>query len=139
VLKAAATAAAVRPKKPKTSQTTTIFLDRVRNMLLFIFAPFIALGYIITFPLVGLGALIWFAAKAIQGGREAKLRPAEARVVAAPSAQGLLKTGGMLIASIAIGICYGVVGPVFGILLVLYFAFEAWGRLGAKALKARET
>lgn len=139
MLKAAATAMAARPTKAKASQSTTIALARVRNVLLFIFAPFIALGYIITFPLVGLGALIWFAANAIQKRRDQQAQPAQARAVAAPPAQGILKTGGMLIAVIVIGILYGIVGPVFGVLLVLYFAFEAWGRLGAKAIKARET
>jgi len=53
--------------------------------------------------------------------------------------QSILKTGGMLIAAMLIGVAYGIAGPVFGVLLVLYFAFEAWGRLGAKAIKAKET
>jgi CheY-like chemotaxis protein len=141
VLQSAEIAAAARPRKPKKSQTTTILLDRVRSMLLFIFAPFIALGYIITFPLVGLGALVWFAVRAV---RRTPAEPQAAQIraakdTAARPAQGILKTGGMLIAVIVIGVCYGVIGPIFGFLLVIYYAFEAWGRLGAKAIKAGET
>src|ERR1035441_4204916 len=141
VLEVAESAAATRPGKPKEVQTATIFLARIRNILLFVFAPFFALGYIITFPLVGLGALVWFAVKAV---RRTPAEPQAAQIraakdTAARPAQGILKTGGMLIAVIVIGVCYGVIGPIFGFLLVIYYAFEAWGRLGAKAIKAGET
>jgi CheY-like chemotaxis protein len=141
LLEVAESAAATRPGKPKKVQTTTIFLARIRNILLFVFAPFFALGYIITFPLIGLGALGWLAIKAIRRGPEAKLQPVEATKAAPaakPAAQGIFKTIGMLIAVILIGLTYGVIGPVFGFILVVWFAFEAWGRLGAKAIKAEE-
>jgi CheY-like chemotaxis protein len=141
VLQVAEAAAAKRPAKLKKAQTATIFLERIRNILLFLFAPFFALGYIITFPLFGLGALGWFALKAARRGPEAKLRPVEATKAApaaAPPAQGIFKTIGMLIAVILISLTYGVIGPVFGFILVVWFAFEAWGRLGAKAIKAGE-
>jgi len=141
VLQSAAIASAARPQKARKSQNATILLDRVRNILLFIFAPFVALGYIISFPLVGLGALVWLAVEAV---RRTPPEPQPVQVQAATDttarpAQGILKTVGMLIAVIVIGVCYGFIGPVFGFLLVIYFAFEAWGRLGAKAIKARET
>src|ERR1039458_4871004 len=141
VLEVAESAAATRPGKPKEVQTATIFLARIRNILLFVFAPFFALGYIITFPLVGLGALVWFAVKAVRRSPETKLLPVEAAKAApaaAPPAQGIFKTIGMLIAAILIGLTYGVIGPAFGFILVVWFAFEAWGRLGAKAIKAGE-
>ena len=140
VLQAAEIAASQRPEKPKKSQTATILLDRVRGILVFVLAPFVALAYIITFPLIGLGALIWFAVTAIQR-RPAAAEPAQAPAVAgaaAGPAPGILKAVGMLIAVIVLGVCYGIIGPVFGLLLVIYFGFEAWGRVGAKAISARE-
>jgi hypothetical protein len=41
----------------------------------------------------------------------------------------------MLIATL-IGTVYAVVAPIIGIGVLLYFSFQAWGKLGAKAMKA---
>ena len=138
VIQAAKASSATRSQKPKKTQTATIFLARIRNILLFIFAPFFALGYIIIFPLVGLGALGWLAIKAARRTPEENTQPTEV-AGAEPRALGIFKTVGMLIAVAFIGLAFGVIGPVFGFILVVCFAFEAWGRLGAKAIKASET
>ena len=36
-------------------------LPRARNLALFLLAPFIALAYVLAFPVVGLGMLAWAA------------------------------------------------------------------------------
>jgi hypothetical protein len=48
--------------------------------------------------------------------------------------QGLLKAFGMMLAVAVIGVLYGLVAPILGIMLVLWFGMEAWGKLGAKAV-----
>lgn len=138
VLQAAEAAAKARPGRPKTSQSAALVLERLRNVLLFVLAPIIALGYIIAFPIIGFGALVWLAKQAFEK-KSAEAQPAEAQAGAAASPQGWLKTAGMLVVALVLGVFYGIIGPVFGFLLVIYFAFEAWGRLGAKAIKATET
>jgi hypothetical protein len=39
-------------------------LTHARNVALFVAAPFVALAYILVFPLVGLAALAWIAFRA---------------------------------------------------------------------------
>ena len=43
-----------------------------------------------------------------------------------------------LLGAVVVGIAYGIAGPILGIAIVIWFAFDAWGKLGAKAIKARE-
>lgn len=38
--------------------------NMLKNIALFVAGPFVALAYVITFPLVGLGLLAWFGARA---------------------------------------------------------------------------
>jgi hypothetical protein len=39
--------------------------NKAKNVALFFAAPFIALAYVVAMPLVGLGTIAWFAAKAL--------------------------------------------------------------------------
>ena len=55
--------------------------SRVRNVLLFLAAPFVGLAYLIAFPFVGLGMLAWIAGKAVM--KNDTLRPI-AMMIAAP-------------------------------------------------------
>ena len=115
----------------------TIVVVRLRNIVLFLLAPVVGLIYILLFPVIGLGAFVWFGVKMLRARRELyetvkPPRPAAAR-------PGVLKTVVMLVGVAVLGVVYAVVGPILGIGALVFFAFEAWGRLGAKAMKAGET
>lgn len=105
----------------------------VKNVALFLAAPFIGLAYILAFPIVGLGMLIWTAIDA-QKKRSAQ---AALRQAAAPAKAGVLKTIALLIAAPFIGLAYIIIAPFVGLGLLLWFGFQAWARLGAKALSDR--
>ena len=104
-----------------------------KNIALFLAAPFIGLAYILTFPIVGLGMLAWTAIQAQQKKAEAaaKLPPA------APAKASPLKTTAMFVAAPFIGLAFVIAGPILGLGMLLWFGFQAWGRLGAKALAGR--
>jgi CheY-like chemotaxis protein len=103
-----------------------------KNVALFLAAPFVGLAYILAFPVVGLGMLAWTAIQAQQKKSEAaKLQPA------APAKSSVLKTTAMFLAAPLLGLVFVVAGPIAGIGLLLWFAFQAWGKLGAKALQNR--
>ena len=87
----------------------------VKNIALFLAAPFISIAYIIVMPFVGLGMLAWFAAKAL--AKHAK--------PLAPAA----KTAAMLVASPFVGLAYIVAAPFIGLGLLVWY--------GAKALVKR--
>ena len=55
---------------------------------------------------------------------------------AAMAGSGLLKTVGMMFAVVISGIAYAVFAPILGIAFILWAAFQAWGKLGARAMKA---
>lgn len=136
VLQAADSAAALQLQTPAEviapSQAMTRFALRLRDVVLFLLAPFIGLVYLLTFPIVGLGALAWFAFKAREPAPE-EVKPLQTAALAGPS---VFKTLGMTLAVVVSGIVYAVVGPILGIGLILWVGFEAWGRLGAKAMRA---
>jgi len=102
----------------------------IKNVALFFAAPFVGLAYILAFPIVGLGMLAWTALQAQKKKAEesAKLPPA------APAKPNVLKTTAMMIAAPLIGLAFVVAGPIIGLGLLLWFGFQAWGKLGAKAL-----
>lgn len=104
-----------------------------KNIALFLAAPFVGLAYILTFPIVGLGMLAWMAIQAQKKKSEesAKLQPA------APATSSLAKSAAMFLAAPFIGLAYVIVGPILGLGMLLWFGFQAWGRLGAKALTGR--
>ena len=105
----------------------------LKNVALFFAAPFVGLAYILAFPIVGIGMLAWVAIQAQKKKAEetAKLQPV---VPAKPSA---LKSAGLFVAAPFIGLAYIIVGPIVGLGMLLWFGFQAWGKLGAKALADR--
>jgi len=105
----------------------------LKNVALFFAAPFVGLAYILAFPVVGLGMLAWMAMQAQKKKSEAaaRMRPA------APAKPSALKTIALMIVAPLIGLAFVVAGPIIGLGLLLWFAFQAWGKLGAKALAGR--
>ncbi|MGP1677793.1 MAG: response regulator [Burkholderiales bacterium] len=101
----------------------------VKNIALFLAAPFVGLAYILAFPIVGLGMLAWMAIQAQQKKSEeaAMLRPASAT-------SSVAKSTAVFLAAPFIGLVYVIVGPIVGLGMLLWFGFQAWGKLGAKAL-----
>jgi CheY-like chemotaxis protein len=100
----------------------------VKNVALFLAAPFVGLAYILAFPIVGLGMLAWMAIQA------QKKKSEEA---AAPAKPSLLRNTALMIAAPFIGLAFIIVGPIVGFCMLLWFGFQAWGKLGTKALADR--
>ncbi len=124
---AAATALEMQPAAiPEQSRAQGV-ARVVKNVALFFAAPFVGLAYILTFPVVGLGMLAWMAIQAQQkkSAEAAKLQPVTSSVA---------KSTAVFLAAPFIGLVYIIVGPVVGLGMLLWFGFQAWGRLGAKAL-----
>jgi hypothetical protein len=86
-------------------------MTTLRNITLFVAAPFVALAYVIAFPFVGLVMLAWFAARA------AAKHPA-------------VRTAGLIVGAPLIALAYVVLFPFVGLALL------AW--IGGRALMARE-
>ena len=127
-----------RAPRPRTSaaevaprQAMIRFSLRLRDIVLFLLAPFIGLVYLLTLPIIGLGALAWFAFKS----REPASEKAEVPHPEAMAGPGILKTLGMMFAVVVSGIAYAVFAPILGIAFILWAAFQAWGKLGARAMK----
>lgn len=101
----------------------------VKNIALFLAAPFVGLAYILTFPVVGLGMLAWMAIQAQQkkSAEAATLHPV-------PEASSIAKSTAIFLAAPFIGLVYVIVGPIVGLGMLLWFGFQAWGKLGANAL-----
>ena len=99
---AAVTAHAVAPAKNVAAAGT-----HLKNIALFLAAPFIGLAYLLTFPLVGLGMLAWMAGKKLLANE--RTRPV-VLAVAAPF----------------VTVAFVTVGPVLGL------GALAW--IGARAL-----
>lgn len=136
------TAEAVAPPKIPEAKVAraspmTLFAARLRNIILFLLAPVLGLVYILLFPVIGLGAFVWFGVKMLTEKREIAEKAGPPLPAAAKP--GVLKTIVMLLGVVVVGVAYGIVGPILGIVGLIWFAFEAWGKLGAKALKAGET
>jgi CheY-like chemotaxis protein len=102
----------------------------VKNVALFLAAPFVGLAYILAFPIVGLGMLAWTA---IQAQKKKSEEAAELKTTA-PAKPSAMKAAALMLAAPFIGLAYIVVGPIVGLGLILWFALQAWGKLGAKAL-----
>lgn len=107
------------------------FALRTRDIVLFLLAPFIGLVYLLSLPIVGLGLLAWYAFKSKEPAPEKAAAPQPA--IAGP---GVLKTVGMMFGVGIRGVAYAVFVPILGIALILWAAFQAWGRLGARAVRA---
>ena len=57
---------------PVVAKTETSAGAHLRNIALFIAAPFIGLAYLMTFPLVGLGMIAWLAGKKLLANKTAR-------------------------------------------------------------------
>ena len=77
--------------------------ENVKNVALFLVAPFIGLAYLIAFPFVGMALLAWVAAKAVM--KNERMRPV-ALAIAAPF----------------IGLAFVTVGPVAGLGALAWYA-----------------
>ena len=101
----------------------------VKNIALFLAAPFVGLAYILTFPIVGLGMLAWMGIQAQKKKSEeaAKLHPG-------PVTSSIAKSTAIFLAAPFIGLAYVIVGPIIGLGMLAWFGFQAWGKQGAKAL-----
>ncbi len=100
----------------------------VKNVALFLAAPFVGLAYILAFPIVGLGMLAWMAMQAQQK------KSAEAATLQAAAESSVLKSTAVFLAAPFIGLVYVIVGPIVGLAALIWFGFQAWGKLGSKAL-----
>ena len=113
-------------------QTGSKSIRRIKNVVLFVLAPFVGLVYLLSFPIVGIGMVVWATLKK-------KKQSAESGAGAfpdAPAQRSLLKTIAMVPAAFLVGVAFAVAGPILGIGVLLWFGFEAWGRAGAKAMSA---
>ena len=129
---------AARMAQPATApepSTSSRALRVVKNIALFLAAPFVGLAYILAFPIVGLGMLAWTAIQAQKKKSEeaAKLQPT------APAKPSALKTIAMILAAPFIGLAYIIVGPIVGLGMLLWFGFQAWGKLGKGLADRSET
>jgi hypothetical protein len=52
----------------------------------------------------------------------------------APVASSIAKSTAIFLAAPFIGLVYVIVGPIVGLGMLLWFGFQAWGKLGANAL-----
>ncbi|MBE0619269.1 MAG: response regulator [Burkholderiales bacterium] len=101
----------------------------VKNVALFLAAPFIGLAYLLAFPIVGLGMLAWTAMQAQQ-----KKSAAAENLQPAVTKSSAVRNTAIFLAAPFIGLVYVIVGPIVGLGMLLWFGFQAWGKLGAKAL-----
>jgi len=101
----------------------------VKNIALFLAAPFVGLAYILAFPIVGLGMLAWMGIKAQRKKSEeaVNLRPS------APAKASLVRNTALFLAAPFIGLAYIIVGPIVGLVMLAWFAVQAWGKLVTKA------
>ncbi len=128
----AVAAPAVLPPAAIPAQSEAQGVARViKNVALFLAAPFVGLAYILAFPIVGLGMLAWMAIQA-----QKKKSDEAAKQQPAPTQSSALKSTAMFLAAPFIGLVYIIVGPIVGLGMLLWFGFQAWGKLG-KALADR--
>ena len=95
-------------------EMTVAFGKGVKNIALFIAAPFIGLVYAMALPFVGMAMLAWFAAKAI------------VQAPATPRVLGTMKNVALLVAAPFIGLVYAVLLPFVGIAMIAKTAYEAY-------------
>ncbi len=133
VQSAAETAPMAQPAPAAETSMASNAVRFTKNVALFLAAPFVGLAYILAFPIVGLGMLAWTAIQA----QKKKSETAAMRQPTAPAKPSAFKTVAMVLAAPFIGLVYIIVAPIVGLGMLLWFAFQAWGRLGAKALAGR--
>lgn len=135
VSRAARSSARPKTEAMAAASPAKALIARLRNIVLFLLAPIVGLIYIITFPAVGVSALIWYAVTATK----TKSDTATAAGVPEQRRPGILLTIVKIAGIAVVGIAFGLVGPIFGIGILIWFFFEAWGQLGAKVIKPSET
>jgi hypothetical protein len=82
-------------------------LKAVKNVTLFLAAPFIGLAYLLAFPFIGLAMIAWIAGKAVAKSRTAR------RI-------------GMLIAAPLITVAFVTLGPVVGLGVLVWMGGTAF-------------
>jgi CheY-like chemotaxis protein len=136
VLQATESVAALQPQTPAVevapAQAISEPVSRLKNVVVFLLAPFIGLFYIIIFPVVELSMLarLFLNAEAQEPEETEPMRPA------APAKLTFPKTIAMTFVATVIGIAFAVVTPILGIGVLLWFSVKAWGKLGAKAMRS---
>src|SRR5665647_2627755 len=106
-----------------------------KNVALFFAAPFVGLAYILAFPIVGLGMLAWMAIQA----QKKKSDEAAKLQQPAPTQSNALKSTAVFLAAPFIGLVYIILGPIVGLGMLLWFGFQAWGKLGKGLADRSET
>jgi len=136
VLQATKSVVALQPQTPLAAaapaQAITKPASRLKNIGLFLLAPFFGLVYILAFPIIGLGML----ASLVLSADMQKPEEIEPLHPVAPAKPRVLKTIAMMFIATLVGVAYAVATPILGIGVVLWFSFKAWGKLGAKAMGA---
>ncbi len=97
-----------------TQATTVAAANTVKNVALFLAAPFIGLVYAMALPFVGLAMLAWIGGKAL------------VKNAAAYRALLAVKDVALLIAAPFIGLVYAVTLPVVGTALIARAAYKAY-------------
>jgi CheY-like chemotaxis protein len=135
VLPATESDVALQPQTPvgeiAPAQAISKPVSRLKNIVLFLLAPFIGLAYLLAFPVFAVGMALWMALE--QPDEAEPLHPA------APAKRSVLKTIAMMPAAVLIGVVYAVAGPILGIGVLLSFGLQAWGKVGAKAMGPSQT
>jgi hypothetical protein len=80
---------------PLRNANAAIIAKRAKNVALFLIAPFIGLAYLLAFPVIGFGMLLWVAAKAVM--KNENTRPV-ALVIASPVIALVFVTVGPIVA-----------------------------------------
>ena len=86
----------------------------LRNVALFVAAPFIGLVYAVALPIVGLGMLVWMGGRAI------------AQAPAARTALTTARNMALLVAAPLIGLVYAVALPLVGLVMIARIAYQAY-------------
>jgi hypothetical protein len=95
----------------------------LKNIALFLAAPFFALAYIVALPFVGLGLLAVMAARAA------------AKIEAVKTVGPALKTGGMMITAAFIGLACVVFFPFIGVAMLAGMGGRAVVEAGARRMR----
>jgi CheY-like chemotaxis protein len=108
---AAAKAAPVAAEKETASRSAMLAL---KNVALFLAAPFVGLAYVLAFPFVGLGVLAWMGAKAL--AKHGALRKVALFV----------KNVALFLAAPFVGLAYIVAFPFVGLGMLAWTGIRAW-------------
>jgi CheY-like chemotaxis protein len=102
---------AAAPEREAETATPSVY-RHAKNVALFFAAPFVGLAYILAMPLVGIGTLAWFGAKALM------TYPAAAKVMRT------LKYATLTITAPILGLAYIIALPFVGIGMLAWFGMR---------------